>query len=158
MTRERTARRRARDTQANTADPNPRVSRAVALTGLASALLGAPLAVLASPMGPYDDPKTWALSLLMALTGLAWMAGARRPSAPAFDRPGRVVAGLVILCTAWSLLATVTSVAPVQSLLGTFGRGVGLLTIALTALAFFVVRTRCRTPGAIGWIIDVALL
>jgi hypothetical protein len=164
MSRERTSRSRGRRVHAAAragVEPSGGRSRAVVLTGLASVLLGVPLAVLASPMGPYDDPKAWALSILMALTGLGWIAGARRRSAsgPASSDPwGRVVPGIVLVCTAWSLVATVTSVAPAQSVFGTFGRGVGLLTIGFAALAFFVVRVQCRTPRAVRWVVDIALL
>jgi hypothetical protein len=129
--------------------------------GLASVLLGVPLSVLASPMGPYDDPKAWAISILMALTGLVWMAQAGRRSGagvPAPDPTGRVVPAMVLVCIAWSLVATLASVAPAQSVFGTFGRGVGFLTIGFTALAFFVTRSECRTRSTIRWIVDVALL
>ena len=136
-------------------------SPSVALTGLASVLLAVPLAVLGSPTGPYDDPKAWALSILVALAGLAWLARTRRP--PASDSSsagagGRFVRGIVLACTAWSVVATVASIAPAQSLFGTFGRGMGLLTIGFAALAFFLVQAECRTPRAIRWIVDVALL
>jgi hypothetical protein len=127
-------------------------------------LLGVPLAVLGSPTGPYDDPKAWALSILMALAGLAWIARARRQAASNSANswapgPGQdLVRGIVLACTAWSVIATVASIAPVQSALGTFGRGVGLLTIGFAALSFFLVQSECRGPGAVRWIVDVALL
>jgi hypothetical protein len=164
MTRERTSRSRRRRGHAAAvtgADPSGGAWPAVVLSGLASVLLGIPLAVLSSPMGPYDDPKVWALSILMALTGLGWIVVARRRSAsgsPVPDPWGRLVPGMVLVCTAWSLVATLTSVAPAQSVFGTFGRGVGLLTIGFAALAFFVIHAECRTPSAVRWIVDVALL
>lgn len=164
MTRERTPRspgRRAHATAAAGAHPRASTSPAVVRTGLASVLLGVPLAVLDSPMGPYDDPKAWALSILVALTGLAWIAGARWRSVAGSSAPDvgdRVVCGIVLVCTAWSLVATLASVAPAQSVFGIFGRGAGLLTIALSASSFFLIRTECRTPRAIRWVIDIALL
>ena len=164
MTRERRPRSRGRRVHAAAtanADPNADASSSVVLTGLASVLLGVPLAVLASPMGPYDDPKAWALSILMALAGLAWIASApwRVATSSSAPRHGtRVVSGMVLVCTAWSLVATVTSVAPAQSVFGTFGRGVGLLTIGFAALAFFLTRAECRTSQAVRWVVDIALL
>ena len=164
MTHDRTSRNRRRRGHAAAvrgADPSWGASPAVVLTGLASVLLGIPLAVLSSPMGPYDDPKAWALSILMALTGVGWIVVVLRRSAPGSrvsDPWGRAVPGMVLVCTAWSLVATSTSVAPAQSVFGTFGRGVGLLTIGFAALAFFVTRAECRTPSAVRWIVDVALL
>src|SRR5262249_25910472 len=133
----RTSRGRGRRGRAAAAVPEgPSASSAVALTGLASALLGLPVAVLASPMGPYDDPKVWALWVLMALPALGWLTGARRagPPAAAPDALGRVVVAMALACVAWAFVATAASVAPAQSVFGTFGRGVGLLTIASTAL------------------------
>src|SRR5437870_8222121 len=115
MTRERRPRSRGRRVHAAAtanADPNADASSSVVLTGLASVLLGVPLAVLGSPMGPYDDPKSWALSILMALAGLAWIASAPwrfATSSSAPDPGARVVPGMVLVCTAWSLVATVTS-------------------------------------------------
>jgi hypothetical protein len=131
------------------------VASSAVLAGLGAAVLGGPLAVLAWPMSPYDDPKVWALWILMALTGVAGTAAWRRIPVGSGDR---FIAGLVLACVGWSAVATVTSLAPVQSVLGTFGRGLGLLTIGLTALAFFLVRAHCRTPGAIRWLVDVVLL
>jgi len=121
-------------------------------------LLGVPLAVLEPATGPYDDPKAWALPILAGLTAVAWIAGAaRNPGAPA-DRSGRVVRALVLASVAWALIMTAASVAPAQSILGNFGRGVGLLTIGSTALLFFVTQRECRTLGPVRSLVDVALL
>ena len=65
-------------------------------------LLGVPLAVLGSATGPYDDPKAWALPILASLTGLGWIASARR-SASANTAPHlgtRLVQGIVLACLA----------------------------------------------------------
>ena len=134
------------------ADPSPSLT----LTGLASLLLGVPLAVLGSPTGPYDDPKAWALPILVALTGLAWIASAHRPSAP--DRRARVARGIVLACMSWSVITTVASVAPAQSVLGIFGRGMGVLTLGFAALVFFLTQAECRSPRGVRSLVDVALL
>ena len=47
--------------------------RPYVFVGLGSVLLGVPVAVLGTAAGPYDDPKAWALPILVALTGLAWL-------------------------------------------------------------------------------------
>ena len=39
-----------------------------------------------------------------------------------------------------------TSIAPLQSVLGTFGRGMGLLTIGSAVLLFFLIQSECRAP------------
>ena len=143
-------------------DHTPSRPPSLAFTGLASVLLATPLAVVGEATGPYDDPKAWALSILMALTGLGWIAS-YRPSAVSAASPtdlpgGRIVRAGVLLCLAWSLVATVVSVAPAQSVFGAFGRGMGLLTVGCSGLAFFVARSECRRPGAARRIVDVALL
>jgi cytochrome c-type biogenesis protein CcmH/NrfG len=131
------------------------------LTGLYSIALGVPLAVLAEAAGPYDDPKVWALLILTAGTGLAWLVHAwKRPGRPsqAPDMRARVLRGIILCCASWWIITTATSIAPLQSLLGTFGRGMGLLTMASAALIFFLVQSECRTPRAVRSIVDVALL
>ena len=138
-------------------DPSP----SIVLAGLGSVLLGVPLAVLGGATGPYDDPKAWALPILVALTALAWAAKARQkpastPSAP--DRRARVLRWVVLAYIAWSAITTVTSVAPVQSLLGNFGRGLGLLTTGFAALLFFLTQSECRTARTVRSLVDVALL
>jgi hypothetical protein len=125
-------------------------------------LLAMPLAVVGEATGPYDDPKVWALSILMALTTLAWIASSRPAAVTASSSTdllgSRVVRAGVLLCLVWSLVATIASIAPAQSVFGTFGRGMGLLTIAFSGLAFFVAHSECRRPGAARWLLDVALL
>ena len=131
------------------------------MTGLQSALLGVPLAVLGQAAGPYDDPKAWALLIIASATGLAWLIHARigrgAPSGGP-DRRARVLSVIVLACLAWWTLTTVTSIAPLQSLLGSFGRGMGLLTMAAAALTFFLVQSECRTPRVVRSIVDAALL
>jgi hypothetical protein len=124
-------------------------------------LLGVPLAVLGPATGPYDDPKAWALPILVAVTGLAWIAGmrqgrARMASEP--DRGGRALGWVVLAYLSWSVITTVVSVAPTQSVLGSFGRGVGLMTLGFAALLFFLTRSECRTGRAVRLLLDVALL
>lgn len=129
--------------------------------GLYSVVLGVPLAVLWDAAGPYDDPKIWALPILAAMTGLAWLgrAGERcgRTPAPA-DNRSRVVRGIVLACLAWWAIATVTSVAPLQSVFGSFGRGMGLLTMGSGVLLFFLIQAECRTTRAIRSLVDVTLV
>ena len=123
--------------------------------------LGVPLAVLGEAAGPYDDPKVWALLILAAATGFAWLVHARNwlgRGVPPPDKRARVLCWIVLCCVSWWAITTVTSIAPLQSLLGSFGRGMGLLTLASAALMFFLVQSECRTPRAVRTIVDVALL
>ena len=88
----------------------------------------------------------------VAATGLAWLA--RRPAALAREsgnegRATRLLQWTVVAYLAWWLITTATSVAPGQSVLGSFGRGMGLLVVGSAALLFFLVRSECRTPDAI---------
>jgi O-antigen ligase len=120
-----------------------------------------PLAVLGEAAGPYEDPKVWALLILAAGTGFAWLVHARngsRRAAPAPDRRARVLRGMILSCASWWIIATATSIAPLQSVLGSFGRGMGLLTMASAVLMFFLVQSECRTLRAVRSIVDVALL
>jgi len=131
------------------------------LTGLYSVALGVPLAVLGEAAGPYDDPKVWALLILAAATGFAWLVHARNwpgRGVPHPDTRARVLRGIILSCVSWWAITTATSIAPLQSLLGSFGRGMGLLTMASAALMFFLVQSECRTPRAVRSIVDVALL
>jgi len=123
--------------------------------------LGVPLAVLASAAGPYDDPKVWALVILVAATALAWLVRTRQTLGtppPALDRSGRILQWIVLAFIAWSAIATAASIAPWQSLQGGFGRGMGLVTIASAALLYFIARSECRTPSAVRALVDVMLL
>ena len=110
MARKRPSRGRGRHARANAgADRSAAPSPSLALTGLASVLLGVPLAVLASPTGPYDDPKAWAFSILTALSGLGWIVSARQrptPSSSAANPGAHVIRGLALACIAWSVVAT----------------------------------------------------
>ena len=124
-------------------------------------VLGVPLAVLGEAAGPYDDPKVWALLILASATGFAWLVHARNGLGRGFPPPdnrARVLRGIILACLSWWAITTVTSIAPLQSLLGSFGRGMGLLTMVSAALTFFLVRSECRTPRAVRSIVDVALL
>jgi hypothetical protein len=136
-------------------------SELIVLTGLGSVLLGVPLALLGPATGPYDDPKAWALPILVAVTGLAWIAGARQeparlPAGP--DRRARTLRWVVVAYLSWAVITTVASVAPAQSVLGSFGRGVGVLTIAFAALLFFLTQSECRTGPTVRSLVDAALL
>jgi cytochrome c-type biogenesis protein CcmH/NrfG len=136
-------------------------SASLVLTGLYSVVLGIPLAVLGEATGPYDDPKVWALLILAAATGFAWLVHAwNRPgsAAPARDKRALILRVIILSCVSWWAITTATSIAPLQSLLGSFGRGMGLLTMASAALMFFLVQSECRTPRAVRSIVDIALL
>lgn len=129
--------------------------------GLYGTVFGVPLAVLWEAAGPYDDPKAWALPILAALTGLAWLgrAGEWSSRAPSpTDNLSRVVGGIVLACFAWWAITTVTSIAPLQSVFGSFGRGMGLLTMGSAVLLFFLIRSECRTARAICSLLDVMLV
>lgn len=154
-------RRRPRATTAAGAERTNGPTHAMVLTGLGSVLLGVPLAVLGPAAGPYDDPKAWALPILVAATGLAWIARARQEPAlvvSAPDRHGRVFRLIVLAYLSWSVITTAASVAPAQSVLGSFGRGVGLLAIGSAALLFFLAQSECRSPRAVRSLVDAALL
>ena len=136
-------------------------STPLVLTGLYSVVLGVPLAVLGEAAGPYDDPKAWALQILAVAIGFAWLF--RAPATlgsgvPPPDRRSRVLRAIILACLSWWAVTTITSVAPLQSLLGTFGRGMGLLTLVSAAVMFFVVQSQCRTPRAVRSLVDVTLL
>jgi hypothetical protein len=123
--------------------------------------MGVPLAVLGPATGPYDDPKAWALPILVGGTALAWLLAQLR--APAGSRPARacgtrVLGWIVAAYGAWWVLTTIVSIAPGQSLLGNFGRGLGLAAVGSAVLLFPLVRAECRTAPAVRILIDAALL
>jgi hypothetical protein len=132
--------------------------RSPVFVGLGSVLLGVPVAVLGTAAGPYDDPKAWALPILVALTGLAWLTQRRERPDGAPDRSGRSLSGIVAAYFLWWIVTTLTSLSPWQSLLGNFGRGLGLLTFGSAILLFPLVLSECRSPRAVRALIDVALL
>ena len=127
--------------------------------GLAAIVLGVPLAVLPWTTGPYDDPKAWALPILVGLTGVLWVVDARRAATPRpVDRAARRLPWLVLIVIAWWVFTSIVSVAPAQSVLGSFGRGTGLLVIGSAALLFFLVQSDTRTSSGVRSLIDVTLL
>jgi Flp pilus assembly protein TadD len=142
-------------------DQSTRPAASPLFTALAAILLGLPLAVLGRAVGPYDDPKAWALPMLVGLAALVWLArlGHAPAAAPAEpDGPARWVRWVVLGAVAWAVIATAVSAAPAQSVLGSFGRGMGLLTIASSALLFFLVRNQVRGEGDVRELVDAALL
>src|SRR5262249_1714393 len=149
-----------RDRTMATARVAPVGSPSLVSIGLFSVLLGVPLAVVWEASGPYDDPKTWALPILVMLTGVAWLA--RQPEdlgRGAFrDVRARLVRWTALGCVAWTVITTVTSVAPIQSVLGTLGRGMGLLTIGSAIFLFFLVQAHWRSAQGVRSLIDVALV
>src|SRR5262245_48077885 len=135
-------------------------TRSLVVGGVATIVLGVPLAVLPSAAGPYDDPKAWALPILAGLTALAWLWRAwHAPVRAATPDPrDRWLGWLVLILVAWSTLATLISVAPAQSAVGGFGRGAGLLAMASATLLFCLVGRDARTTDDVRSLVDVALL
>ena len=124
-------------------------------------MLGVPLAVLGSATGPCDDPKAWALVLLAALSGCTALPTLRQRLAPEAPESGRGVRWLGVVVMAygfWWIITTVLSVGIAQSVVGNFGRGLGLLVVLAATLMFPLVRSECRSPDAIRTLIDAALL
>ncbi len=129
------------------------------LAGLAAVAMAVPLCVLGDATGPSDDPKAWALPILVAATAVAWTAwGRRRASAPPADGLTRALRWAVLALLGWAVVTTATSIAPGQSLLGVFGRGMGLLPASAAVAVFFLARSACRGPAATRAIIDAALV
>jgi hypothetical protein len=136
-------------------------ARSLVWIGLSSVLLGVPLAYLWEAAGPYDDPKAWALPILAMLTGLAWLAAGSASLSRAVassDVRTRVLGAMVLGFLLWTAVTTLTSIAPIQSLLGALGRGMGFVTIASAVLLFFVIQAECRSPRAVQSLVDVALV
>lgn len=125
-------------------------------------LLAVPSCVLAGVMGPYDEPKMWALVVVGGLTGLVWLA--RRVFAPAgtasagADGPLRAVRWTLAACAVWWALATALSIAPGQSLWGEFGRGFGLVVFLATLVLFAIVQTEVTSLDRACRLIDWALI
>lgn len=135
--------------------------RSAVFIGLSSVVMALPLGVIGTAAGPYDDPKAWALPILGMGTALAWLVRAPTrlgDAAPAVDGATRFLRWAAWAYAAWWAITTATSIAPGQSLLGSFGRGMGLLTVASAIALFFIVHSDCRTPGALQALIDAALL
>src|SRR5262249_17923478 len=74
------------------------------------------------------------------------------------DGGTRAVGVIIALWLVWRSLATVVSIAPLQSILGSFGRGMGLITACSAALLFVIVWTECRQAPAVRTPVDDALL
>ncbi len=135
--------------------------RSPVFVGLCAVVLGVPLLVVPDATGPYDDSKAWALPILVAAMALAWLGRVReRSESPFFagDRAGRIFGWIAVGYLAWWAITTAASIAPGQSLLGNFGRGMGFLSVASGIALFFLVRSECRTPEAARALIDAALL
>jgi hypothetical protein len=137
------------------------ISPALALVGLRAVVLGVPLAVLGSATGPYDDPKAWALPILVALTWLLWVVSRRNGLAGRVTAspPGtRWLVGVVVAYALWWVVTAAAGLAPVQSIFGNFGRGFGLLTLGSGILLFPLVWSECRSSRPAAALIDAALL
>jgi hypothetical protein len=135
--------------------------RSAVFIGLSAVVMAVPLAVLGAAAGPYDDPKAWTLPILVMGTAIAWLV--RAPARPVDgglvpDRPTRLLWWTAAGYGAWWAITTATSIAPGQSLLGSFGRGMGLLTVASAILLFFLVQSECRSAEAVRALIDATVL
>ena len=130
--------------------------------GLTILLFAIPSLVLVGAMGPYDEPKAWALVSLVGLIGLAWVAGRVLGAKPTPSvRPDgalRAVRWILVAYGFWWALATALSVAPGQSFWGVFGRGFGFACFLATFALFFVVQAEVRTLGGACSLIDRALI
>lgn len=134
----------------------------IVFVGLCAVVMAVPLQVLGTAAGPYDDPKAWALPILVMATALAWLVrgptGWSVEAGFARDRPLRVLHWTAAGYAGWWAITTMTSIAPGQSLLGSFGRGMGFLTVACAVLFFFLVQSECRGPDAVRALIDAVML
>lgn len=147
---------------AGTGRQRARWAESIVAAGLGSVVLAVPLAILGGAMGPYDDPKAWALVLLVGGTGVAWLlgraTGGLRGGAPAPDILTRFLRWAVLAYGAWWVASTLASVAPGQSLWGSFGRGHGLVTLGAAILLFALLQATAPTPQALRALVDLALL
>jgi cytochrome c-type biogenesis protein CcmH/NrfG len=130
--------------------------------GLTTVLLAIPSSVLVGTMGPYDEPKAWAMVTLVGLTVMAWVAGrvfgrAAMPSVGP-DRALRAVRWILVVYGLWWGLATALSVVPGQSLWGAFGRGFGLTCFLAVLGLFFLVQAEVRTLEGACHLVDRALV
>jgi len=165
MTSGRTSRkRRASEADRRAAHPSDAAEKnppspSWVLVGLCAILLAVPLAVLGSATGPFDDPKASAFLIIASATGLGWLIGPRGSKvAPSADRGARLLRWAILAYLGWCVVTTVTSIAPGQSTVGAFGRGMGLLTVGPAVLLFFLVQSECRSAEAVQLLIDAALL
>ncbi len=130
--------------------------------GLTTLLFAIPSSVLVGAMGPYDEPKAWALVSLVGLTGYAWLAsrllgGVATPTVRP-DGALRTVRFILVAYALWWGLASAISTAPGQSLWGVFGRGFGLACFLAVFALFFVVQTEVRTLASASHLVDRALI
>ncbi|MGH7332175.1 MAG: hypothetical protein ACREKS_05375 [Candidatus Rokuibacteriota bacterium] len=130
--------------------------------GLTTLFFAIPSSVLVGTMGPYDEPKAWAMVTLVGLTGLAWVAGRGlgRAATPSVRRDGalRAVRWILVAYGSWWGLATALSVVPGQSLWGAFGRGFGLACFLAVLALFFLVQAEVRTLDRACRLVDRALV
>ena len=130
--------------------------------GLTTVFFAIPSSVLIGAMGPYDEPKAWALVTLVGLTGLVWVGGwvLGGGATPSLRPDGalRALRWILEAYGAWWGLATTLSVAPGQSLWGGFGRGFGLAAFLAALALFFIVQAEVRTLDRACHLVDRALI
>jgi len=130
--------------------------------GLTTLCFAIPSLVLVGAMGPYDEPKAWALVSLVGLMGFAWvagrvLAGAATPTARP-DGALRAVRWILVAYALWGAFTTALSIAPGQSFWGVFGRGFGLVCLLAALALFFLVQAEVRTLGGACHLVDRALI
>src|SRR5262245_47388965 len=133
----------------------------IAVNGLRAVVLALPFAVSSNLLAPYDAPQTWWLQAIVIVTALAAVLRRVQQDGPvdgASDRSMTVVRWMVAAYAGWWVLTTFVSVAPGESLLGTFTRGFGLLTVLAGLALFPLAQTECRTGEIAQSLIDAALL
>lgn len=148
---------------AGTGRQRVRWTESIVAAGLGAVVLAVPLAVLGGAMGPYDDPKAWALVLLVGGTGVVWLlgrtvGGSPRGAATGPDTAARLLRWAVLAYGAWWGATTLASLAPGQSFWGSFGRGHGLVTLGAAILLFALVQAEAPIPQALRALVDLALL
>jgi hypothetical protein len=127
--------------------------------GLAALALGGPLVVLAQAAGAYDDVKAWWLVLVAAATVVAAaLVDPRRLRPPADpDRLARALRVGIAVYAGWHLVTTAVSLSPLQSLVGNFGRGLGLFAFLAAAATFAWTQAAATTRDQTEAVVDAVL-
>ncbi len=113
-------------------------------------------------MGPYDEPKAWAMVTLVGLTAVAWVAGrvlgrAAMPSVGP-DRALRAVRWILVVYGRGGVWPPPSRWRPGQSFWGVFGRGFGLTCFLAVSGCFSLVQAEVRTLEGACHLVDRRLL